>query len=178
MWASSWTGPFGAWGATDARDRDRPLDCDDHLPAPHQVLVRAVDVRASVADVFRWLCQLRAAPYSYDWIDNRGRRSPRSLTPGLEQLEVGQRVMSIFTLVAFEPGRSLTLVHDGPAFGRVACTYLADRGRNAETRIFVRMLVRYRSSPYGALMSLVLPPGDLVMMRKQLLTLRDRAEGR
>src|SRR5258708_21198353 len=85
----------------------------------------AVGVAAPPAVVFRWLCQLRAAPYSYDWIDNWGQQSPRTLTPGLEQLDVGQPVM-VFELVEFEDGRHLTLVlRDGRhLFGEVACTYL------------------------------------------------------
>ena len=84
---------------------------------------RAVTVRAEPATVFRWVCQLRVAPYSYDLIDNLGRRSLRRLTPGLERLEVGQRFMTIFRRVAFEPGRHITLLHRGPA-GTFAVTYL------------------------------------------------------
>jgi hypothetical protein len=78
------------------------------------------------AIVFRWLCQLRTAPYSYDWIDNWDRQSPRTLMPGLEDLAVGQRVMTIFDLVEFEPGRHLTVVlRDGRGiFGQIAGTYL------------------------------------------------------
>jgi hypothetical protein len=76
------------WGAT-ADERHRPLPCDDHLPEHDQVLLRAVDTQAPPATVFRWLCQLRVAPYSYDWLDNWGRRSPRELTAGLENLEPG-----------------------------------------------------------------------------------------
>lgn len=59
--------------------------------------------------VFLWLCQLRRAPYSYDWIDNFGRRSPREADPQLSELEVDQSVMTIFTLTGFEPGASLNL---------------------------------------------------------------------
>ncbi len=172
----AWTGPFGAWGAHPG-ELDAALPCDDHIDAPDQRLVRAIDVAAPAAVVFRWLCQLRAAPYSYDRLDNRGRRSPRTLTPGLEQLEAGQRVMTIFRLAEFEPGRSITVVHDGPLFGRVAATYAVTPAGDATSRLLVRLLVRYPRGVRGAVASAVLPAGDLVMMRRQLLNLRELAQG-
>ena len=140
--------------------------------------MRAVDVAAPGGEVFRWLCQLRVAPYSYDWIDNRGRRSPRKLTPGLEQLEVGQRCMTIFRLAEFEDGRSITLVHDGPLFGRVAVTYKVTP-TGAETLPPARAAARALSArdPRGSRCRSSCRAGDLVMMRRQLLNLRDRAEG-
>ena len=89
--------------------------------------------RRPPALVFRWLCQLRVAPYSYDLIDNGGRRSPQTLTPGLELLERGQRFMPIFRLAEFEPGRSITLRSRGTVFGDVVVTYRVrdTRGRRA-----------------------------------------------
>ena len=68
------------WGTT-AAERTRPFPCDRWLPGADDALFRAVDVDAPARVVFRWLCQLRVAPYSYDWIDNFGRTSPRRLTP-------------------------------------------------------------------------------------------------
>ena len=96
------------WGTTPD-ERARPFPCDALLPGFDVALYRGVTVRAPAPVVFRWLCQLRVAPYSYDWLDNLGRRSPRTLTPGAERLELGQRVMGIFELVGFEPDRHLTL---------------------------------------------------------------------
>ena len=73
--------------------------------------------------MFRWLCQLRVAPYSYDWLDNFGRRSPRTLTPGLDALEVGQRVMTIFELLEFDADSHLTIRTRSARFGVVVVTY-------------------------------------------------------
>ena len=76
------------WGAT-AREAERHYPADDAVPGPSVAMTRAIDVAAPVETTWRWLCQLSEAPYSYDWIDNLGRRSPRTLTPGAERVELG-----------------------------------------------------------------------------------------
>ena len=125
--------------------------------------------------VFRWLCQLRVAPYSYDWIDNFGRESPQTLTPGLEHLAVGQRAMTFFDLVDLEPGRRLTLRSRGTTFGVAVVTYAAVPVDAARSRIVVKLMMRY-PSVLRPIMRLVMPLGDLVMMRRQLLNLKALAE--
>lgn len=166
------------WGSTPA-ERLVPQLCDEILPDPDAILWRAVPVAAPAATTFRWLCQLRAAPYSYDWIDNLGRRSPQDLTPGLEELAVGQRINTIFRITAFEPGHSITMLTRSRFLGAVACTYRADPdpADGRRSRIVVKFVVRYpRRTPLGPLMRVVLAPGDLVMMRRQLLNLKGLAE--
>ena len=167
-----------SWGSTE---EERALDfpCDRHLPGAEDAVFRAVTVEAPPAVLFRWLCQLRAAPYSYDWIDNLGRRSPRELTPGLERLEVGQRVMTIFELVEFERDRHLTirLRRLRHLFGEIAGTYLIVPGVDRDCRLVVKLVVRWPRVPlWGRATRLSLPLGDLVMMRRQLLNLKTLAE--
>jgi hypothetical protein len=160
-----------AWGSTTAEHGLR-LPCDRHLPGAATVLHRAIDIDAPSATVFRWLCQLRAAPYSYDLIDNFGRRSPQRLTPGLEQLAVGQRFMTIFELAEFERDNHITLVlrRGRFPFGTVAVTYAV----SPRSEVGSRLLVRVASSRASRL----LPWLDLPMMRRQLLNLKGLAEGR
>ncbi len=175
--AESWS--VSAWGST-AAERAQPFPCDALVDAPNAAYFRAVDVEAPPAVVFRWLCQLRAAPYSYDWIDNFGRTSPRELTPGLEQLVRGQRVMRIFTLADFTIDRHLTLVLTDTGsrglFGELAVTYAVHAGLRARSRIVVKLAIRYPPAPVGWVMRALLPLGDLIMMRQQLLTLKSLAE--
>lgn len=163
------------WGST-AEERAASWPCDVHLPGADVVLFRALDVDAPAAVLFRWLCQLRAAPYSYDWIDNLGRRSPRTLTTGLDALEAGQRVMTIFRLVDFRRGEHLTLLSDGALFGRVAVTYRVTPRGEGRARLAVKLLAHGGGGLRGALVRRLLPLGDWIMMRKQLLTLRALAE--
>jgi hypothetical protein len=153
--------------------------CDSYLPGAEETYFRAIDVAAPPEVLFRWLCQLRAAPYSYDWLDNFGRRSPRELTPGLERLAVGQRFMTIFDLVEFEQDVHITLLcaRFRRIFGEVAGTYLIVPSEKGCCRLVVKIAVRHpgnRLEP--ALRRRFLPWGDLVMMRKQLRTLKALAE--
>ncbi len=173
------TGVAHTWGTT-AGERSQPYPCDRYLPEPEAVYYRAVDVAAPAAILFRWLCQLRVAPYSYDWIDNLGRRSPQTLTPGLQELVAGQRVMSIFELVEFATERHLTVrMRQGRRlFGDVVVTYFIAGDRGVGCRLIAKVLVRHpRGFPAHALSRWGLPWGDLVMMRRQLLNLKGLAEG-
>ena len=175
MRSIAWPSFVAEWGST-AAERARPYPCDRLLPGAEMTLFRAVDVAAPAQTTFRWLCQLRAAPYSYDKLDNRGRRSPQQLTPGLELLEVGQRVQTIFRLAEFEPGRSLTMTSSGRVFGRVAVTYRAEPAGEGRSRILVKLLADPAPGLHRPLMRALLAPGDLVMMRRQLLNLKRLAE--
>jgi hypothetical protein len=165
------------WGSTPA-ERELRFGCDRWLPAHDDALFRAVSVAAPAPLLFRWLCQLRLAPYSYDWIDNFGKRSPRELTPGLDDLRVGQPVMTIFDLVEFDVPRHLTLrTRRSRIFGQYAVTYLVVSESDRQCRLVVKLLI---ALPQLGLLSYPLrrlgPWGDLVMMRKQLLTLKELAE--
>ena len=170
------------WG-TAPDERLLPFPCDTLIPDADAELFRGVTIDAAPEVVFRWLCQLRAAPYSYDWIDNGGRQSPRELIPGLDQLEVGQDVMSIFTLTSFTPNKHLTIQNrprggGRTLFGDIAVSYLIVPRPDVEDscRLLVKLMVRYSRSLKGRLMSDLLPFGDLVMMRRQLLNLKRLAE--
>lgn len=170
-----WTGPFRMWGTVRPEDDDRHLTCDDRLPDPDQILIRSIEVDAPVDVAWRWLCQLREAPYSWDLIDNLGRRSPRTLTTGADELEVGQSINTIFRIVSFVDGESITIRFASRWFGEVVCTYAVVPDGPDTSRYLVRFLVRYARTWPAAAMSWLLPGGDLVMMAKQLRTLAELA---
>jgi hypothetical protein len=170
------------WGTT-AAERKLEFPCDSLLAQSDQTLFRAASIAASRAVVFRWLCQLRAAPYSYDWIDNFGKPSPPQLTPGLEDIAVGQSAMRIFDIVAVEKDRHLTLrlkrsLEASRMFSDVGVTYAVfdDGGAEDRCRLVVKLIFKYPRGVYGRVMRVVLPWGDLIMMRKQLLNLKRLAE--
>jgi len=164
------------WGTTEA-ERARPYPCDVVLPGWNEAWYRGVDVAAPAGVLFRWLCQLRVAPYSYDWIDNGGRRSPNALTPGLEQLEVGQPVMSIFRLVSFEQGEHLTARLAKPGlFPPLAISYCVEETAPGRSRLLGKIVLALEPGIRHGLVRLLLPWGDWIMMRKQMLTLKAYAE--
>jgi hypothetical protein len=170
-------GPARNWNATEA-EMLAPYPCDAYLDGPVERLVRAIDVAAPAEVTYRWLCQLRVAPYSYDWLDNWGRRSPRELTPGADELEPGDDYVVVFRVVELEHGRHITgrgKRSPERLFGPMAVTYsVAPRGPDA-SRIVVCVNTRAKSLPARVRLE-ALAMGDLVMMRKQLRTIRTLAE--
>jgi hypothetical protein len=163
---------------TTADELAADYPCDRLAKTDVRALTRAVDIEAPAPVTFRWLCQLRVAPYSYDWIDNRGRTSPRVLTPDLDRLETGQG-FGVGTLVDFARDEHIT-IRAVPAaekwFGLVAMTYRVTARSGSGSWLVVRLLVHEPSRPWEHVRFHLLAWGDLIMMRKQLITLTQLAE--
>lgn len=168
------------WG-TEPDERRLAFPCDHLITHPDAVVYRGVTIHANPEVIFRWVCQMRVAPYSYDWIDNRGRQSPRQLIGGMDQLALGQDVMSIFDLADFALNQHLT-IRTKPntlayrIFGDAAASYLIIAKSAKTCRLLVKLVVIYPRGTIGWLMRVFLPWGDLIMMRRQLLNFKNLAE--
>lgn len=163
------------WGAS-ADELARRYRSDELLP-DGLAMTRAISVAAPPELTWRWLCQLAVAPYSYDWIDNRGRQSPQTLTPGADQLELGQTMAVVFELVSFDAPHQwtgLTTPRGQRMFGPVAMTFAAEPDGTG-SRIVGR-LVAGTTGPLSRVRAHALAWGDLVMMRRQFLNLKALAE--
>jgi hypothetical protein len=158
--------------ATTAAERARRTPADDLVAHPTDRWTRGATSTADPAALWRWLCQLTVAPYSYDLVDNLGRRSPRTLTPGAEDLHVGQRLLIVFVVDSFVPGEHLTIrrrTTSGP-IGEFAVTY-AVHADPAGSRLTATVVLDGTRPVVGK----ALAWGDLVMMRRQLTLLCDLA---
>jgi hypothetical protein len=96
--------------------------------------------------------------------------------PGVDRLVVGEQVM-IFELASFVPGEHLTLLLRGHrAFGDVAISYVVVPDGPGRSRLVVKLVTVPARGLVGTVMRRLLPAGDLVMMRRQLLNLKALAE--
>ncbi len=170
------------WGTT-AEEREIPFNCDRFWDGEGVdcLFYRGVTINASPEIIYRWLCQLRVAPYSYDWIDNLFRRSPRVLTPGLDDISVGTHIFGSCEVIDFERNKSITVrgVPKGMAYLRfvdLVSTYVIVPQSEESCRLLVKGLCRFTNDPFGRFMCWFIPWGDLIMMRKQLLNMKALAE--
>jgi hypothetical protein len=161
------------WGATAAEvEADYP--CTGLIEGPAVASHRAIDVTADPATTFRWLCQLKQWSYSYSLLGGGG---PRRLSPGLDELAVGQQLL-VFRLTSYADGVHLTGTIQPELrgrYGEIACTYQVMRKDPGTSRIVVRTEIG-TTGPARRLMATALAWADLLMMRKQLRTLKQLAE--
>lgn len=156
------------WGVAD-EDVARTYPCDGFVPSPVVQVWRGVFVNAIPERVWPWIGQIRLAPYSYDWIDNLGRRSPQALRD-LHDPVVGERfttaaTRSVGRILAVESNRQLT-----GRIGPVVMSYLLEP-KDSGTSLLLKI-----ATPTGRLLAPLLSLGDLVMARRQLLNIKRLAE--
>ena len=157
------------WGVTDD-EVVRRYPCDGFVTSPVLELWRGVTVDAPPAAVWPWVCQIRLAPSSYDWLDNLGRRSPRSLQ-GITEPRPGEPFTCVGGRVPV--GRVLSVAAEEHLTGRILSTFMSyvlvpcDGG----TRLLMK-LTQDRGRWYAPAVAL----GDWPMARRQLLNLKALAE--
>lgn len=157
------------WGVSEGETL-RSYPCDDFVASPRLQAWRGVRVEAPAEAVWPWIVQIRLAPYSYDWIDNLGRRSPRELV-GLPEPHAGDRFTTacgreLGRIVSVDPGKQLTATIVG-AF----MSYVLVPQEHDVTRLLLKAVTR--TTRWAAL---GLSVGDLIMARRQLLNLKQLAE--
>jgi hypothetical protein len=171
------------WGASPP-EIDGPVAGDDLVPDARLVATRSIDLAAPPDEVFPWLVQMgfgRAGWYSYDWLDNLGRRSAGRIHPEWQDLRAGDLVpggpIRFLAAVVEAPHRFVLQTRGrGRVMRRIEFTLAYEvRPAAAGSRLVTRVRARL-DLPFGRILERwFLGPGDGVMVRRQLLNLATRA---
>jgi hypothetical protein len=173
--------PILTWGATED-EAARTLPGDDLLADPDIVATRAISIPAPASAVWPWLVQMgpgRGGAYTYDWIEQRlgiDIHSADRIVPELQQVGLGD----VMQLKPGSPGMRVEVLVPEHAIGWRAedgswvwTFVLIEQG--ATTRLISRNRIRVGRSLGARLGMLVMEPGSLVMERKMLRGIRERA---
>lgn len=78
----------------------------DNLPdlpgTDRRELIRSIEIKAEELHIYTWINQLRVAPYSYDFLDNRRKKSPYFIIENLPPLKINAHFLLAFHVYAFE----------------------------------------------------------------------------
>jgi hypothetical protein len=172
--------PILTWGATRAEAEAR-LPGDELQPRPDGVSTRAIWIDAPPASVWPWLAQLGPAPrggaYTYDWIENLlglNMHSADRVLPDFQHPEVGDTIgfgTNRMRLERVEPEHVLAWRSED---GNWVWTFVLE-AHGTRTRLISRNRFRLPTL-ISRLGMLPMEPGSLVMERKMLLGIRQRAE--
>lgn len=172
------------WGATAGEATTR-LPGDELLPRADVTSTRAVAIDAPTSAVWPWLVQMgsgRGGAYTYDWIVNLfglGMHSADEILPQFQNLAVGD----VLPVGPGGPGMRVTILDDQRSlvFWSVDGTWVWIFHLQADgcmTRLVSRnRIVLPDASWFGRLAyRLVMEPGSLIMERRMLLGIKERAE--
>lgn len=158
------------WGVTDEETLAK-YDCDSYVASPSLEAWRGVTVNTTPDRLWPWIIQVRLAPYSYDWIDNLGRDSPRELHH-LDDPRPGDP----FTASAGRPlGTVRSVDHEVQLTAQIIGAHMSYQLTPIDdhrTRLVLKVVAPQSLRLAAPLLSV----GDLVMARRQLLNFKQLAE--
>jgi hypothetical protein len=164
------------------------LPGDELLKQPIGSVTHAITIRRPPREVWPWLVQMgsgRAGWYSYDFIDNGGRRSTQEILPQFQHVSAGDvfpalpKATDVFVVLQYEREGRLVLgwrLADGTLMTTWAFVL---REMGGDTRLIVRGRVGQGYRPYGLPTWAAIRIGRLahfIMERKQMLGIKERAE--
>ena len=177
--------PCLTWGATD-EEVARGMPGDALLVDPDVLATRAVGIDAPPSAVWPWLVQMgsgRGGVYTYDWIENLlglEMHSADTVHPEWQDRAVGDaerlgRSGPTMRVAVLEPESAMVLAADEGNWVWAFGLYLDGDRR---TRLVSRNRIRSPGASIvaRAVQSLVMEPGSLVMERRMLLGIKERAE--
>lgn len=174
---------FQHWGATPEEIHGSVVG-DELCADATLIATRSITIAAPPSDVFPWIRQMglgRAGWYSYDLIDNFGRKSATSVHDEWQNVNAGDKIpagpISFIAAIVSPPHSFVLEITNGKkSTPRLHFTLAYElREVSAGTRLITRMRSRI-NLPGGRLFErLILGPGDGIMLRRQLLTIASRA---
>jgi hypothetical protein len=171
------------WGAT-AEEAARRLPGDEMLDPADIVATRAIGIDAPPSAIWPWLVQMgpgRAGAYTYDWIENLfglHMHSADEIHEEWQDLKVGDVLRSRedgpgMRVEILDPERALSNRSEA---GDWVWTFVLVP-ENGSTRLISRNRIAMKGAAAGQRLGmLVMEPGSLVMERKMLLGVKQRAE--
>jgi hypothetical protein len=162
-----------------------PIPGDDLLAAPDLLTTRAIHIEAPPNLIWPWLVQMgpgRGGAYTYDWIENLlglDMHSADAIMPEYQDLKVGdaQRLGTggpVLRVAVLEPERALVLhSEDGNWVWAFALIPVVNGTRLISRN---RIAVPTPGPVARVLYTYLMEPGSLIMERKMLLGIKERAE--
>ena len=157
------------------------LPGDELLADADGVATRAIEIEAPASAVWPWIAQMGPSPrggaYTYDWIENLlglNMRSADRVLPQFQHPEVGETIgygSNRMRVERVEPERVLAWRSED---GNWVWTFVIEP-RNGSTRLISRN--RFRLPTLAARLGMLpMEPASLLMERKMLLGIKQRAE--
>jgi len=169
------------WGATDAEIK-RSMPGDEIVGKPSFNATRAVTIHAPAQNIYPWIVQMgvtRAGWYSYDLLDNLGRRSAESILPEHQNIQVGDLIplspdgKQGMRVKYFRKNKWMLWWDEK---GDTSWVWEIHPEGEGSARLITRVRVKYRFFSPAILFNLLIEFFDILMMRKSMLGIKRRAE--